>query len=215
MRSEDLHEYSPTNVAHFFEMTKYNSDYAFISKDDDAEGFPFLKLDSISSARFEQTDSLATGYSPLIFRNGHEALYARRGIKEKMSDVLFEGATFIVRDAIREALMPLELPGVHFQPAVYIDGGGGRHEDYWYVTILRHINCVDHAKSTLTPPRKLDGKFTVLTCSLDATVLDAIALHERRLFRMGGTADGLVVCHCSLFEHFRHDGVLLDMIEDY
>lgn len=196
-------------------MTKYNSEYAFISKDDDVQGYPFLKPDSNTADRFYQTELLAMGSAPLIFSNGHQELYAKRGIQEKMSNVLFDGATFIVKDAIRMSLLALELPGVSLHPAVYIDGAGHWHEDYWYVAIHRYIDCVDRTTSTVTPPRKLDGKVTVLTYSLDAKILDAIALSERLLFRMGGTADGLVVCHRSLFKHFRHDGVQIEMIEDY
>ncbi|QYF95416.1 hypothetical protein KY495_09820 [Massilia sp. PAMC28688] len=196
-------------------MTKYNADYAFILKNIDVDGFPILKADTSTAKRFYQSDPLAAGSAPLIFSNGFQALFAKRGIKEKRADVLFDGATFIVRNHIRTALLALELPTINLHPAVYTDGEGRRHADYWYVAFPGFIDCVDRAKSRYMPPLYPDDTLAMGAYSLDDAVLDKIPLQQRLLFRMGGTDDGLVVCHCSLFNHFRDDGVLITMIADY
>lgn len=155
------------------------------------------------------------GSAPLIFSNGHQVLFAKRGIKEKRADVLFDGVTFIVKDHIRMALLALELPTISMHPAVYIDDTETWHEDYWYVAVHQFIACVDRSKSRFMPPRRPDADLSVGKYSLDDKVLDAISLPERLLFRMGATTDGMVVCHRSLFKHFRDGGVQIKMIEDF
>lgn len=196
-------------------MTQYNEDYGFLLQNDDEDGFPTLKASTTVADRFYQSEPLAIGSDPLIFTNGFRALFAQRGIQEKRAAVLFDGATFIVNDRIRMALLSLELPTIRMHPAVYIDDAGQWHEDYWYVAFPGFLDCVDRAKSRYMPPLKPNDTLAVGAYSLDEQVLDRVPLHQRLLFRMGGTDDGLVVCHRFLFKHFRVDGVAIKMIDDY
>ncbi|QYF95419.1 hypothetical protein KY495_09835 [Massilia sp. PAMC28688] len=196
-------------------MTKYNKDYGFLTKNNDVEGYPTLKPDTNTADRRYQHKPLARGSAPLIFSNGHAEHFAKNGIQEKEASVLFDGATFIVGDHIRMALLPLELPTINIHPAVYVDATGQWHEDYWYVAFDDHISCVDRAKSHFMPADENDDDLTMVKYSLDEKVLDAIPLQERLLFRIGGTDTGMVVCHHSLFKLFKGDGLKITMIDDY
>lgn len=196
-------------------MTKYNDEYGFLLMNEDEDGYPLLKADTNTAARYYQSEPLAMGSAPLIFTNGFKPLFEKRKIKEKRAGVLFDGATFIVKDRIRMALLALELPTISIHPAVYIDDAGQWHEDYWYVAFPGFLDCVDRAKSRYMPPLKPNDTLAVGAYSLDEAVLDKVPLQQRLLFRMGGTDDGLIVCHRSLFKHFIVDGVEIKMIEDY
>lgn len=196
-------------------MTKYNEDYGFLTKNNDVDGYPTLQPETNTARRRYQYKPLAIGSAPLVFSNGHQEYFAKKGIQEKKARVLFDGATFIVKDDIRLALLALELPTINIHPAVYIDATGQWHEDYWYVAFHDFISCVDRAKSRFMPTDDDDDDLTMVKYSLDEKVLEAIPFQQRLLFRIGGTDTGMVVCHRSLFKYFQDGGVKITMIEDY
>ena len=51
--------------------------------------------------------------------------------------------------------------------------------------------------------------------SLNDEILENTPLEARRLFKMGGTTEGLVVVHRSFAKYFRGSGAVLVPIADY
>lgn len=91
--------------------------------------------------------------------------------------MLFDGATFIVEDDIRLALLALELPTINIHPAVYIDTSGQWNEDYWYVAFHDFIACIDRARSRLSGLRsafasvlRYSGLAAVSDCPTSPTI---------------------------------------------
>lgn len=196
-------------------MTKYDTDYAFLLKDNDDVRLPTMSPDVNTAERRYQYRPQPASSAPFIFSNGHQAYFERHKIKERVADVLFAGATFAVREPIRRALLELDLPAtIRIHPAIFIDATGNWHEDFWYVGFYGLLDCVDRKKSRYMPPDEPGDSLNVGHYVLDDEVLDKVPLQERLLFRMGGTDDGLVVCHRSLFKLFK-DGVKLVPVSEY
>jgi len=199
----------------------HNQQYVFIRSDDDNERLPFLTPDTDTAERRYAESPPVPGSAPLIFENGWKNEFAVSNIKEEIANILFEGVNFVVRDHVRKRLMALELPGVYLHPAVYIDGQGVWHEDFWFVAITKELDCWDRDKSTVGRKKlEIGGEvlYNVLTYHLDGKVLDAIPLENRLLFQMGGTVDGMMTCHQSIAGIFRgngNSGAVLQPIADY
>jgi hypothetical protein len=133
-------------------------------------------------------------------------------------DLLFHGSDILVKDALREKLLSLEIPNVVLQPAIYVDHKDGWHEDYWYTTFLELFDCWDRTASSYRPkPVEIDDVrlYNVREYSLNDELLEKVPLDSRRLFKMGGTLDGDVVVHVSLAENFRLSGAVLIPIAEY
>ena len=135
--------------------------------------------------------------------------FFERKIKDIPADILFESANFIVRDHIRERLLPLEIPGLYLHPAVYIDDRNVWHEDYWFVGTTKEFDCWDREKSSFRKKKIVIGDevlHSMISYSLNSKLIDEIPLQNRLFFKMGGTTDGLVTCHKSIAGIFRGSG---------
>jgi len=202
-------------------MNKYDDDYFFIRSDDENARLPALTPDINTSERRYAQQPAAPGSAPLIFTNSWKDEFAARRVKDEVADILFEGVNFIVRDHIRERLLPMEIPNLHMHPAVYIDDRGNWHEDFWFLAITNDLDCWDRTTSTYAKRQITIGSetlYSMYTYSLNSELLDRTPLAERLLFQMGGTLDGLVTCHKSLAGVFRGNGTngaRLQAITDY
>jgi hypothetical protein len=199
-------------------MTKFDSQYYFILKDRD-ERMPEMTPDEDTSRKPYTSEQLPLHTKPLIFYNGSldYQKHDRTTPIDPPPDLLFDGSDILVKDALREKLLPLEIPDLAIQPAIYVDHKNNWHEDYWYLTFLQLFDCWDRDNSTFDPePHTFGGmRYEVDIYSLDDELLDKTPLESRRLFKMGGTTEGLVVAHSSIAKHFRLSGAVLVPISDF
>ncbi|QBE65957.1 hypothetical protein [Pseudoduganella lutea] len=188
-------------------MTNYNEDYYFLRYDEENKRAPFLTPDTNTVERRYQYIRPLMGSAPLVFTNGFSNDFKAARIVDEIADVMFDGATFIASNRIRQRLLELDLPNVWMHPSIYIDDKGCWHEDYWYVGFDGFIDCWDRTTSKYNPTPRGSGpepRFSVRRYSLDPNILEKIPLRERLLFRMGGDTNGFVVCHVDLLKLFRN-----------
>lgn len=199
-------------------MGKFDEDYFFILKDPD-ERMPEMTPDEDTSRKPYTSKLLPLHTKPLIFYNGSLDYQKHNRIPpiDPPPDLLFDGSDILVKDDLREKLLPREIPNLAIQPAIYIDHKSNWHEDRWYLTFLELFDCWDRNNSTFDPePHTFGGeRYDIDTYSLNDDLLGKTPLESRRLFKMGGTTVGFVVVHFSLAAHFRRSGAVLVPIAEY
>jgi hypothetical protein len=201
-------------------VSKYDSQYYFILADQD-ERIPSMTPDEDTSRKPFTSEQLPLHTKPLIFHNGSLDYQKRHRIApmDPPPDLLFGGSDILVKDALREKLLPMEIPNLAIQPAIYIDHKNNWHEDYWYLTFIELFDCWDRDHSSFRPkPIDFDDGvllYNVHEYSLNEELLDRTPLESRRLFKMGSTLDGFVVAHVSVAKHFRLSGAVLVPIAEY
>lgn len=202
--------------------TDYDQQYCFVKMADD-DRLPSLTADEETVDRHYSFEPQPVGSAPFMFFDGG-ADYARKlGIVplRELPDILFDGADLLVRNHIRDALIALDLPGLHIHPAVIIDAYKNWHEDYWFLAFPERLDCWHRELSSFEEEPIRLGGFTlhsVYIYALDAVVLDKIPLSQRLLFKMGSTQDGFIVCHQDIAAIFRgngQSGAKLVSIPDY
>jgi hypothetical protein len=202
-------------------MTKFDHDYFFIRSDAANNRLPFLKADLNTQERHHDFQPQPMGSAPLVFVNGMKEDFRERRVKADVTDILFNGSNFMVRDHMREQLLQFDIPNLHIHPAIYIDDSDDWHEDYWFLTFSTLFDCWDRTASDYDddPVEIGDAKmYSVYEYSLNSELLDSIPLKDRLLFKMGGTIQGMVVCHKSIAGIFRsgqNTGARLQLISDY
>lgn len=204
--------------SHFGHMTIYDHDYFFIRSDREANPrLPAMTPDANTAERQFRFEAEPSGSEPLVFINGWKDDFRQRGVKEDVADILFKGSNLLVRGHIRERLLPYAIPHLHMQLATYIDDSGGRHEDYWYLTWARKFDCWDRATSDYDDEPVESGSdalYSVYEYALNGQLLDETPLAARLLSKMGGTLQGMIVCHKSLADIFQ-GGARLQRVDDY
>jgi hypothetical protein len=204
-------------------MSDYNDDYFFIRKPKNNSLLPFLSPDENTEDRRYRFEAQPLGSPPLVFHNTWKEENLKKRVKSISPEVLFEGDDLVVSTAIREKLLLADIPELHMHPAIYIDDQEKWHEDYWFLTFTKWVDCWDRNTSTYEqddPPVVLGGfeLHQVYQYSFDPKVLDKIPMPGRLLFKLGGSLDGFIVCHKSLAGLFRANGksgVELVGIRDY
>lgn len=195
-------------------MTKFDNQYFFILREKN-DRLPDMTPDEDTATLDYDSEEMALGSKPFVFYNGSLDFQISNKIKpvDQPPDILFDGSNILVKDETREALLPLEIPDLVIQPAIYIDHNDEWHENYWYLTFLELFDCWDRKKSEFRPS-KHDMHGVTRYC-LDDELLDKTPIKERRLFKMGGTSDGFVVVHQSLAKHFKGSGAELVPVADF
>ncbi|MTV40782.1 hypothetical protein [Duganella radicis] len=191
-------------------MHNYDHEYFFVQKMDD-DRLPSLTPDKNTVARHYSFEPQPNGSAPFVFFDGGSDYARKLGIvpRKDIPDILFDGADLVVRNHIRDALVALNLPGLHIHPAVFIDAYKNWHEDYWFLAFPECLDCWDRELSYFEQePIRLGGfaLHSVYTYVLDANVLDKTPLSQRMLFKMGGTQDPYIVCHEKIAAIFRGNG---------
>jgi hypothetical protein len=198
-------------------MGTLDSEYYFVLKprqDDSVRDLiPSLSPDEDTAKLPFRYQRIPFGSKPLVFENGAKELFQKRGYTtvKNLPDVLFDGSNPVVRSALREKLLALEIPTLELQPAIYIDDWGKWHEDFWYLTFTSRLDCWDRKTSDYErgmPPVQLGGGtlHQVYQFSLNDQMLGEMPIHERRLFQMGGSLDAFVVAHRSVVGILRGGG---------
>lgn len=201
-------------------MSNYDQQYFIISSPDD-DSVPFLTPDRNTADRRFSIEQQPIGSPPLVFTNGWRERNAVEVVKDTRAPVLFHGSNLIVNSAIRQALLAIDVPGMHMHPTVYIDDRGNWHEDYWHLTFTQLFDCWDRATSKTSPPYSTaeHGKdYEIIVYGLNTRLLDSTPLESRLLFKMGGTATGEVFCHESIAGVFRAQapsGAELTLVADF
>lgn len=188
----------------------YDREYYFIQRVDD-DRLPSLTPDEDTVSRYYSFEPQPNGSAPFMFFDGGSDYARKLGIVrgKEIPDILFDGNDLLVRSHLRDALIALDLPGLHIHPAVFIDSYQTCHEDYWFLAFSERLDCWDRELSYFEEePIRLGGfaLHSVYTYALDAAVLDKIHLSQRLLFKMGGTQDAHIVCHQDLAAIFRGNG---------
>lgn len=192
-------------------MTHYNDDYFFIRKPKNNDLLPFLEPDINTEDRRFRFEAQPAGSAPLVFHNTWKEENLKKGLRSLSPAVLFEGDDLVVSTVIRDSLLLADIPDLSMHPAIYIDDQDRWHEDYWFLTFTKWLDCWDRRTSTYEqddPPVRLGGfeLHQIYEYSLDPDVLDKIELPHRLLFKLGGSLDGFIVCHKSLAGLFRGNG---------
>lgn len=195
-----------------------DDEYFFIRKDDSNHRLPSLQPDTNTSQRKYWFTALPMTSPPLIFSNGWRDEFKQDRVTEQIADILFEGTSFVVCDALRHKLLGLDIPHLNLHPAVYIDDKEQWHEDYWYVSFSEQFACWDRTRSVFLPYPIVIGSesmYEIMSYVLDEDLLRRTPLQQRLLFQMGGTTTEMIVCHQSIASLFRGDGVRLQPVKDY
>lgn len=198
-------------------MGEYDHQYYFVRKTREDKSIPFLRADDDTSMLDYSFVALPIG-KPLVFHNAWKERSLRQRIKEKLSDVLFEGSNMIVIGNIREKLLEYDIPNLHIHPSIYIDDSDKRHEDYWYLTFTKRFDCWDKKLSRYNRgSAEIDGStiHAVSSYVLSDAILDKTPLNNRLLFKMGGNTDAFITAHESIVNIFNKDGVEIQKVSDY
>lgn len=191
-------------------MTELNSDYFFVLKPT-GDRIPFLVPDVNTEGKHFGFEPQPFGSAPLVFLNGWRDENKKKGVLSEARDVIFSGSDLVVRSAIREKLLGLDLPNLAMDPAIFIDDKEQWHEDYWYLTFTDRFDCWNRTTSEYdedTPPVLVRGKpkYAVASYSLDSELMEKTPLKNRLLFKMGGDLTAFVVCHKSIASILRGNG---------
>lgn len=202
-------------------MSKYNDDYFFILKKQD-DGIPYLVPDKNTENRDYGYRQQPLGSPPLVFHNGWKEQNKKNKIDGLTPHVLFCGRDLVVKKAIYDVLVGIEIPDLHLHPAIYIDNKEKWHEDYWYMTFTKKFDCWDRAESEFnrdSQPIEVMGieYYNVNNFSLDSKAIETRNLEQRLLFQMGATLQAHVTCHKSLVSVLSSgaDGVDITPITEY
>jgi len=213
-------------------MGTFDKNYFFIVAPDSAR-LPYLTPDEDTVAKQYDWEIMHPFSKPLIFYNGIYDFQKMKRIKpiSPPPEVLFNGSDLLVIDRIADKLEELNIPDLAIQPAIYKDHRNKWHENYWFLTFTTRFDCWDRKTSTFYPDPagaeptsrvvhtytidNLQPLYDVYTYSFNESLLRETPLKQRLLFKMGGTAEGLVVAHKSIADLFRVKGVDIVPIADY
>lgn len=192
------------------DMNKHDQEYFIVLLDVDDPTRPFLKPDADSSSRRFLREGPPPGAPPMVFSNAHKKANLRRSIVAETSAILFSGFDLVVTTGIRDKLLDTKVCDLFMHPAVYVDDGDQRHENYWYLTFSNAFDCGDRAKSDYDKgsPIPVGGKiiYEVDSFRLDSNVLDSVPLEDRLVFKMGGVINASVFVHKSVRSIFAAGG---------
>lgn len=190
-------------------MNDFDSEYFFIRKPKKSPKIPFLVPDENTVGRRFRFEAQPIGSAPLVFHNADKDENMRAGIVAETPDVLFSGSSVLVRTAIREKLLLLDVPHLSMHPAIYIDDKDKWHEDYWFLTFTEDFDCWDRENSEYDDEAiEVGGTelFQVYSYRLNSSILATTPLQDRLLFKMGGDVHGFICCHKSLRSTFGAGG---------
>lgn len=188
-------------------MSDYTQQY-YILRAEKKDNIPFLGPDENTVERVFGFEQQPVGSPPLIFKNSLKERLAADRIKEFIGSILFHGNNLVVKTAIRDALLDLDVPNMFMHPAIYIDDRDVWHEDYWYCTFTSLFDCWDRTASDASTnfvEANGDKDYDVYEYVLNKKLLDKTPLQQRLLFKMGGTLEAFVFCHESIAGLFRRD----------
>ncbi|NHR07350.1 hypothetical protein HA052_19355 [Chromobacterium haemolyticum] len=198
-------------------MNNYDSEYYFISYKS-TESRPILAADADTATLAYTSEALPLGGRPLKFHNGAATSKNKHLFSKKPPEIIFHGSDIAVENEIYEKLSSIEIPNLVLQPAIYIDHNDVWHENYWFLTFTKKLDCWDRDKS-LYAPDPLTGfgdiRYEVISYHLKKSVLDLIPISERKLFKMGATTEGWLLVHKSIAGLFKKTGAELVPVKEF
>jgi len=150
--------------------------------------------------------------TPLFFEPSFQERHKRLGVTPQKTNVMFDGSSFIINNAIRQDMIKYDFKGMQLYPAILIETDGHWDETYWYLNIWQDLDCWDKKKSIVKPLKQgrdiSDTK--VKKYYLDEDILNATPEQDRLIFRMGGEFYGYIFMHKKLVDIFvnnNHTGI--------
>ncbi|MDX1695055.1 MAG: hypothetical protein R3208_14915 [Ketobacteraceae bacterium] len=182
-------------------MSRYDDEY-YIVETEYTPTQVFLSPTTETSERSYHYKRLTSG-KPVFFVNGFKERDARTGDKRVVSDVMFDGASFVVRDSIKPFLDQFDIESMQLHPAVVIDDHDVWHDNYWYLNFYGELDCWDRNSSEYEYLDDDDDTDAMIDkYSLNPEVLDAIPEEKRLLFKMDGAATAYVFAHKRVVKYF-------------
>ncbi len=184
-------------------MTDYDKLY-YIAVQENLPGTIALKPDKETSDRFFESARQQPG-RPFHFSNGFRDEMAAAGIRERITDVLFSGPDFMVKERIYQLIADFEIRGLQYYPAVYESDLGQLH-DYWFLIFegTEGRDWYDRQRSVIEDEEDLeeDDDPFIEGYALDAQRLSEIPEEERLMFNMTGVMTPQVFVHQRIVDVF-------------
>jgi hypothetical protein len=186
-------------------MKPYNNDYCIVTYG----AYPQMHVnihDKSASIIYDGRQLVSSG-SPLFFEPSFKERNEKLGITPSKTDVMFDGSSFIVNEAVYKELKKLELQNMQLYPAVLVEDEDSWGESYWYLNIWEDLDCWDREKSVYGPIEDdwEEGDTIIDQYSLCSKVLDSIPEEKRLIFRMGGEANNYIFMHEKLVDLFKQN----------
>ena len=181
----------------------FNEQY-FIAFGSFGENQLHIKADKKTFNRDYGLVKLDEGGAPLFFKNAFAEKDKKRGVKKPISDVLFDGASLLISDSLREKLKFYDISGLQIYPAVYIDDDQHWHEDRWFMNFYQEVDCFDRKLSIIEidDEDEEDDDADVIKYHLDPLILDEIPEEKRLMLKMGGATVDYVFVHQKIVDLF-------------
>ncbi len=178
------------------EMENFNEDY-YVMEADGADNHPQLAWGETSSRPFISIKEIDSDDLDLPLEIEFDTPYPRQ---PEMVDILDLGSTCVLSEKIKALFDKLKLPKVQFIPTTIITNKKQRIEKGYYIfNSWNGISGIDK-NSYIGDPINPRGRILNLKkFSLDADILNKIALDERLLFRLSESPI-LIIIHKSIKE---------------
>jgi hypothetical protein len=176
-------------------MTAFEDVYHLIFPDP-APGAVILEAKESTAKRPYNAFELVPG-KPLAFKNGFAKEDDARGVPERLTDIVFDGVSFAVRDALKEQLSALPIDGLQFYPMTYLSRSGLLHTDYWYANLFKEQPFLDRERSSFIPDPEgeEDERPWALRFALDSRAMASVTEDARLIFRLDGVMNAYLFVH--------------------
>lgn len=178
-------------------MNNFDDEY-YIILENSQPYYPTLTAKGSTADRPYGRKELTLGEAPLTFIDGFRDEHLKKGIKEVLTDVLFDSTNMVVSTKIKKGLDEFNIPNLQFYPTTYIDNDGNWHEDYWYMNFYQRLDCWDRTKSEYDDDFDESDPYDFADVDkyhLDSSKLIDIPESERLMFKMGRSAGQYIFAH--------------------
>lgn len=185
-------------------MSSFDREYYILKREDDRVPTRPQAFHETAERDFRNSPC-AAGSPPLAFFNGSRRKNRQRGISilPEPPRTMFDGASLLARNDVRDGLFARGITGLHTHPAWYVHDDKSLHNDYCYISFGTKFDCWDRQLSDHDDEDDGSGLDPlVYTFSLDTQLMARTPLNERLLFVMGGCFSPPLVCHESLLPLF-------------
>ena len=200
-------------------MSKFNDEYYIAHTPFTPTQF-HLKPDQKTVERRYRYKQLSADSPPLYFTNACKEQDLKKGICRALTDIMSDGASFVVKREIKDYLSQFAISSLVLHPAIIADGDI-YHDDYWYLNIFNRLDCWDRQVSIYEFDEEDDEgelEASVDKFSLDQAKLEGIPEENRLIFKIGGTSSAYVFFHEKIVEYLldeHHTGIRFFKVSEF